>query len=181
MKTKLLAVIICFFCLTACSSGINSDKFFSVKFYEEELIPSTTYFSQNESAAVEFEAAGDFSGIEIVVAKASDSDTLTVALYEYDTDYETTVKSGKKIEHATFRNYNNRDSLLLSFGTVPEGKYLITLSTKSSAGICIGTFETEPTAGNVVFYLNGEIYRDGAFYISVIFNGESSVGNEISE
>lgn len=171
MKFRLLATILLFLTLTACSEGITSDKFFQINFYEEEIIPSTTYISQGENAAIEFYAAAPFSGIEVLAAKVDTSDALTVTLYEFDTDYETTIKKGTKVEKATFRNYESHDSLLLSFKTVPKGKYLLTFTTKNNAGICVAADPSMQAKDSVTFYLNGEKYTDGAYYASVIFNG----------
>lgn len=171
MKFRLLATILLFLTLTACSEGITSDKFFQINFYEEEIIPSTTYISQGENAAIEFYAAAPFSGIEVLAAKVDTSDALTVTLYEFDTDYETTIKKGTKVEKATFRNYESHDSLLLSFKTMPKGKYLLTFTTKNNAGICVAADPSMQAKDSVTFYLNGEKYSNGAYYASVIFNG----------
>ena len=106
-----------------------------------------------------------------MAAKVADDDTLTVTLYEFNTDYATTLKSGKKVESATFRDYESRDTLLLSFRSVNAGKYLLTFSTKNSAGICVAAYPSAEADGNVKFYLNGEDYTSGAYYSAVIFNG----------
>ncbi len=172
MKRKLFALILTILLLSSCSSGVTADRFFTLDFYETEVIPSTTYLAVGEVAAVEFYAAEDFSGIEVLAAKVSDEDTLTVTVYQFNTDYETTVKSGKVIEKATFRGYENRDSLMMSFKTAPKGKYLLTFTTKSSAGICLAAYPSELAEGEVKFYLNGSEYTDGAFYAGVIFNGD---------
>lgn len=171
MKSKFFAIISALLLLTSCSGGIDADRFFSMNFYETEVIPATTYLDRGEVAAIEFTAAEEFSGIEVLAAKVSDDDTLTVTLYEFKTDYATTLKDGKKIESATFRDYESRDMLLLSFKTVNAGKYLLTFSTKSSAGICIAAYPSEQAKGTVTFYLNGTEYTDGAFYAAVLFNG----------
>ena len=172
MKLKLFTLILTALLLSSCSSGVTADRFFTLDFYETEVIPSTTYLAVGEVAAVEFYAAEDFSGIEILAAKVSEEDTLTVTVYHFNTDYETTLKSGKVIEKATFRGYDNRDTLMMSFKTAPKGKYLLTFSTKSSAGICLAAYPSEYAKGEVEFYLNGSEYKDGAFYAGVIFNGD---------
>ena len=171
MKFKYLITLLILLTLTACSEGITSDNFFALEFYEEEVIPSTTYISKGENAAIEFYAAAQFSGVEILAAKVNDEDELIVTLYEFDIDYETTIKKGTKIEKATFKNYESRDKLLLSFKTLPSGKYLLTFATKNNAGICIASYPSEQAKDSVNFYLNGENYSDGAYYASVIFNG----------
>ncbi len=171
MKLKILTLILTLLMLTSCSGGIDADKFFSLNFYETEVIPATTYLERGEVAAVEFSAADAFSGIEVLAAKVAEDDTLTVTLYEFNTDYETTIKKGKKVESATFRGYESRDTLLLSFKTVGAGKYLLTFSTKSNAGICVAAYPSEQAKDNVRFYLNGEVYTSGAYYAAVIFNG----------
>ena len=171
MKSKIFALLSAMLLLTSCSGGIDADTFFSINFYENEVIPATTYLERGEIAAVEFTAAEEFSGIEVLAAKVSEDDTLTVTLYEFETDYATTLKNGKKVESATFRDYESRDTLLLSFKTVSAGKYLLTFSTKSSAGICVAAYPSEQAKNNAVFYLNGTEYTDGAFYAAVIFNG----------
>ena len=172
MKLKFLTIILALFTLTSCSQGISAERFFAMEFYEKEVIPSTVYLERGETAAVEFYAAAEFSGIEVLAAKVSADDTLTVTLYKFNADYKTTIKDGKVIEKATFRNYESRDTLLLSFKTAPEGKYLLTFSTKNNAGICLATYPSEQAKGNVNFYLNDAAYSDGAFYASVIFNGD---------
>lgn len=181
MKPKIMAFLLMLFLLTSCSSGVTANRFFTLGFYEEEVIPSTTYLEYGEVAAVEFYAAYDFSGIEILAAKVSDDDTLTVAVYEFDTDYETTLKNGKKIKSATFRNYSNRDTLLMSFKTVTKGRYLLTFSTKSNAGICLAAYPSELAKDEVCFYLNGVEFTDGAFYAGVVFNGDRLDKNYFKE
>lgn len=172
MKAKFFAVLLAMILLSSCTSGVTANRFFTLDFYETEVIPSTTYLSYGEVAAVEFYAAEAFSGIELLAAKVSDRDTLTVTVYEFNTDYETTIKNGKKIESATFREYSNRDTLLMSFKSAPKGKYLLTISTKSDAGICLAAYPSELAKGEVRFYLNGVEYTDGAFYAGVVFNGD---------
>lgn len=172
MKTKLFALISLLLLLTSCSSGVTSDRFFTLDFYETEVIPSTTYIERGEIAAVEFYAAVEFSGIEVLAAKVAEDDTLTVTVYKFDTDYKTTLQKGKKVESATFRGYESRDSLMMSFKTAPKGKYLLTFSTKSNAGIGLAAYPSESAKGEVKFYLNGTEYTDGAFYAGVIFNGD---------
>ena len=98
MKLKFLTIILALFTLTSCSQGISSERFFAMEFYEKEVIPSTVYLERGETAAVEFYAAAEFSGIEVLAAKVSDDDTLTVTLYKFNADYETTIKDGKVIE-----------------------------------------------------------------------------------
>ena len=98
MKTKLFALISLLLLLTSCSSGVTSDRFFTLDFYETEVIPSTTYIERGEIAAVEFYAAVEFSGIEVLAAKVAEDDTLTVTVYKFDTDYKTTLQKGKKVE-----------------------------------------------------------------------------------
>ena len=171
MKLKFFALIFALLMLTSCSEKIDADRFFSMNFYETEVIPSTTYLERGEIAAIEFYAADEFSGIEVLAAKVGEDDTLTVTLYEFDTDYETTVKNGKKVESATFRDYENRDTLLFSFKTVKNGKYLLTFSTKNNAGICVAAYPSEQAKDHVNFYLNGESYTAGAYYAAILFNG----------
>ena len=172
MKPKFFAIITAILLLSSCSSGVTSNRFFTLNFYESEIIPSTTYIERGEVAAIEFYATDPFSGIEVLAAKVSDEDRLTVTIYELNTDYETTLKNGKKIESATFKDYESRDSLIMSFKTVPKGKYLLTFSTKSSAGICVASYAADMANGEVKFYLNGFEYTDGAFYAGIIFNGD---------
>ncbi len=171
MRSKIFLIIATVLLLTSCSGSIDSERFFAMNFYETEVIPATTYLQRGEVAAIEFYAADPFSGIEVLAAKVSDDDTLTVTLYEFDTDYQTTLKNGKKVESATFRDYESRDTLLLSFKTADSGKYLLTFSTKNNAGICVAAYPSEQAKDNVKFYLYGEEYTVGAFYSAVLFNG----------
>jgi len=181
MKLKIFAVLLTVFLLTSCASGVTANRFFTFDFYEKEIIPSTTYIAYGETAAVEFYAAEDFSGIEVLAAKVSDDDTLTVTVYEFNTDYETTLKNGKKVESATFRDYDSRDTLIMSFKTAAKGRYLLTFTTKSNAGIGVASYPSQYADGEVKFYLNGAEYSDGAFYAGVIFNGDRLDKNYFKE
>lgn len=171
MKSKFFILIAALLLLTSCSGSIGAERFFAMNFYEAEVIPATTYLQRGEIAAVEFYAAEPFSGIEVLAAKVAEDDTLTVTLYEFNTDYATTLKKGKKVESATFRDYESRDTLILSFKTADSGKYLLTFTTKNNAGICVATYPSEQAKNNVKFYLYGEEYTVGAFYSAVLFNG----------
>ena len=171
MKSKIFAVIFMLVMLTSCSESIDANRFFTISFYETEVIPATTYLKRGEIAAVEFNAGAEFSGIEILAAKVDDDDTLTASLYEFKTDYETTLKEGKKIESATFRDYESRDTLMMSFKTEKAGKYLLTFSTKTNAGICVAAYPSEQAKNDVKFYLYDLEYTEGAYYAGIIFNG----------
>lgn len=177
-KIKAAAALLLICLLTVSCSGYKAaESFFTLAMYTEDVIPSSLYLQSGETAAVVFYAAAPFSGIAVRAAKVSDSDVLRVSLYKFQNSVEETLKSGNAVEKAVFSGYENKDSLLFSFKTKDAGKYIAVFSTEGNAGICLASSLSEEAAGCVDFFVNGSEYKNEAFYVSVVFDGERDTRN----
>lgn len=147
----------------------------NVRIYEQELVAMSETINSDRTIAVYFNALQPFSGVDIVCT-ASENCSLNVAVYNFDTDYRTTV-SGKKINSASYSNYKNTSKLALGLGTLPAGEYLVVLSSKTNAVISCAYYQSETAGNSVVVYENEGLLLNCVPYMSVIFDAPSPDGS----
>jgi len=146
----------------------------SVRIYEPEIVATPVTVNSERTMAVYFKALVPFSGIEIVCS-ASDNGSLDVAVYNFVTDYATTV-SEKSIKTVSFKNYKNTSKLAVGLGTLPAGEYLVVLSSKTNAAVSCAYYQSETAGNSVVVYENEGLLLNCVPYMSVIFDAVSPEG-----
>jgi hypothetical protein len=146
----------------------------SVKIYEPDQIPSIVAVNKERTLAVYFNALQPFSGMD-VICRSGDQSRLEISLYEFDTDYLTTL-SGKKISDVVFSDYGDGSSLAVSFGTLGAGEYLAVFSSDRTAEINCSYYQSQTADNSVVVYDNGELLLNCVPYMSVIFDKTSENG-----
>ena len=111
--------------------------------------------STSFTAAQKFSATEPFYAIQVVCPNwASTNSSLTLSLYQWKSDYNSTVSS-PAISSVPFVNYNDNQNLSISNeNKFPAGDYLWALSNPSGSA---GVWKKSGIINGVTNYLNGEI------------------------
>ena len=108
---------------------------------------------QGNVIGVYFNALAPFSAAEV---KGAGGDRLSLSLYSFDTDYETSV-SGKRLAHSDFSGFEEGSWLTSGFQTFEAGEYLAVISSPSIAELFTSYDQSPLTLNKSVIYKNGEL------------------------
>ena len=122
------------------------------------------------SAAQKFSAVNSFYAIQVSCPNwASTNSSLTLSLYHWNTDYNTTL-AGTAIATIPYTNYNDNQNLeIINESKFPSGDYLWVLSNPSGSA---GVWEKSSNRNGVTNYFNGEIVT-GCYSAWMLLNKSS--------
>jgi hypothetical protein len=129
--------------------------------------------AQSNSAGLKFNAGSSFVGVDACCPSwGNNIGNLTLKLYQWNTDYATTV-AGIPLADSTFVNFNDNARLKLNFSAQPAGQYYWELSNATEV---VGVWKWNNTNDPVTSYYNGNVVTDGN-YDSEIYYASQTSGN----
>ena len=138
-----------------------------------DLDPQTPInLTTGTSAAQKLSAAESFYSIQVTCPTwTSTNSSLTMSLYHWDTDYNTTI-AGTALKTVPYINYNDNQSLEISNeNKFPAGDYLWVLSNPSGLA---GVWQKSGNKNGITNYLNGEIVT-GCYSAWILLNKSSGL------
>lgn len=121
-------------------------------------------------AAQRFFAEGSFYAIQVTCPNwASTNSSLTLSLYQWDTNYATTI-SGIPVASKSYINYHDNEYLeLIHENKFPGGDYLWVLDNPSGSA---GVWKRNGSKSGIINYLNGEVVS-GSYDAQMLLNETS--------
>jgi len=126
-----------------------------IKNFNDQDTQAATSLTTGASAAQKFSATDPFYAIQVSCPNwASTNSSLTLSLYHWNTDYNTTI-AGTAIATVPYTNYNDNQSLeIINESNFPAGDYLWVLSDPSGSA---GVWKKSGDKSGITNYFNGEI------------------------
>ncbi len=134
------------------ASNIASDRPAVCKAFDEAALASHTprAFSEGSPIGMRLSFGAPFTKFTVCMPTWSDTTTtMTMSLYRWDTDFETTRRSAP-LASKYFEQLSDNAHNGLSFEELPAGEYLICIDEFS--GGRLGVWQMEPTVGNGYVY-----------------------------
>ena len=123
---------------------------------------NSTYIEVTDSnvGAQYFKTEAPFTGFSVCCPSLGDNvGAITLSIYEWDTDYKTTLK-GKPFAEGTFKDFKDNTWLSVNFFTRPAGEYMI-VGSNGTGGVGMWIFtDGDPST---ITYKNGEVVKN--FYM----------------
>lgn len=147
--------------------------------YKESTSPVNYSIQDKNTAAIQFNVKKPFSGVEIFCTTVgNDKQNISISLYEFDTDYLTTVEVRKPLITQDFKNISDNSWLMLKFKNKPIGSYLIVIHSGTKYSDLISEASSPILEQKIVNYYNGIKIETGAFRFRILFN-EKNTGGDI--
>ncbi|MHB9011267.1 MAG: T9SS type A sorting domain-containing protein [Ignavibacteriaceae bacterium] len=137
------------------------------------LADSGMTFSSSSTAGLKFSSDSSFTGVMVNCPtwnNASALRSLTLKLYNWNKDYETTV-SGIPIADTTFNNFNDNAYPWLNFNSQPAGDYYWELSNPNGV---VGVWKFNNTKDSVTSYFSGQVDTTGNYISQIRYVSGSS-------